>query len=187
MDPRELDEPIGYDGGRVVFSATFRTDPAFLSVLPLMEQQKARAQDLGLYLYLMFNPRSVYKNYAEEERFGQLLSDNRFTEPDWLIGTLKNEHVMALSDRYVRMVTTPGQRMYQGLVESVERMLQELKTFDVNGEGDPLKLIERGKKLYAAQQEILAMMDQEKKMKVRGGYKPRLFEVPDAIKNPIRK
>jgi hypothetical protein len=173
------DEPIMYQNSRVYFHDQFKQDPDFLAMVPMFEGQRQRALDTGLYLHMMYSPRSIYRKLPEAERIKMTMKDPRILEKNWLSHASKDARFERLRDKYVRLVLTPGERMYIGLIETVERLKDELSETGFGADqADPFQAIERGKKLYAAEKEINTMINDEKLRKVGKNYSPRKFESP---------
>jgi hypothetical protein len=170
-------EPLVYVSGKVIFSEQLKADPVFLKAVPLLEGNARKAQDLGNYLFFMLSPSSMMRNIPEEERLKRLLAEGRIAFRDWFAGIIRDPRILDLCDHYARLVMSPGERLRLGLVEAVDKLLKDLSGVRAEDDlGKAFDLIEKGKKLHQYAKDIQAMITEEKKRKVKGGYQPRRLE-----------
>ena len=93
------DQPVHYVSGKVIFHEMFKAEPTFRAVLPLLEGNKQRAQDLGIYLYFMYSPFTTYKHMGEADRHQMTLSGH-IMEKEWLVKTMSDPRFKSLVTQY---------------------------------------------------------------------------------------
>lgn len=169
------EDPISYRDGKVSWNDTFKRDEVLRAVLPLLEKNASKANDLGGYLFLMYSPRSIYRSTPEQER-RRMVFKGHISDSKWLLGILADKNVQALIERYSRLVMLPAERLRLGLLEAIEKLLQDLSDVDVSVDRTYLKIVEEGKKLHAHAKDIEAMVAEQRGKKVKAGYRPRMFE-----------
>lgn len=170
------DQPLEYINGKVIFSEQFKHDPLFRKVLPLFLRDQRKAQDLGIYLFFVHGPRSIYKRMSEPDRLKSVLNDGRVVNKDWLKEVLGDQKVQDLIDRYCDLSLTPGQRLYNGMTDNISRYIEELSKTKGSDLLDHIALVEKGKKLYASLKSLELMVREEAEKKTKAGYVPRKFE-----------
>jgi hypothetical protein len=171
-----MDTPIMYVSGKVVFSRQFTTSAAFLSIVPLLEQSRERAEDVGMYLFFVYSYASLYRGMPEEDRLRTAILDGRFKHQDWLLSVLDKEEVEDLVSYYCEVALTPSQRLYQSLVDAMERWQRDIAAAKGDGDLDPIELVDRGLKLHEKFAGVDKMIREESSRRVRSDYKPRRFE-----------
>lgn len=174
----ELDEPIAYVSGKVVFADQFKTDPYFRAIVPMLDRDRQKAQDLGVFLYFTHSPKSIYRNTPEKDRIKLLFKDRgRIVNQPWLLELIETDEMRNLVDRYCEVCKTPAQRLYAGMVDNVNRYISEISMVKgTDKDQDFSKLIRRGKDLFNDLKGIEDMIKEESKRKVKAGYVPRKFE-----------
>ena len=169
-------EPIGYIDGKATFSGQFTKDAVFKDVIPLFDKDKRAVEDLAAYLYAVFSPRSLYRTMPEAERERSLMRSGILHSPERLKEMLADPRSIALKEHYMDLVMLPSERLRLGLVEAIDRLLMEVSKAKGMSDTDYFALIEKGKKLHGYAKEIEAMVVSESTRKVRGSYKPQMYE-----------
>ena len=132
---------------------------------------------MGIYIYFVHSNKSIYRNTPEEDREKLLFRDGRIVNKKWLTSFIKTEKASALIDKYCLIAKTPGERLWFGMVENINRYLAELSTVRGDDSGiDHISLVKKGKGLFESLKSIESMMSEESRRKVRAGYRPRKFE-----------
>lgn len=171
-------EPLVYGSGKVQWSRAFQDSKPVQAMLPFLKGPKTRTRDLGMFLYFVHNFDSPYYKWAEHERIQEVLNE-RALEPDWLKSILDLPELKVLCNYYRRLVLTPGQKMYFGLVESIDRFRNEIAEIDATKDHkEALAKIKAGTELMKSEKEVLAMLSGEGERKIRGDYEPSPFELP---------
>lgn len=183
-DQAPTDEPIAYSSGRVRFSDQFKTERKVKRLLRLMDGDKQKAQDMAIYLFFVYHPKSNYRKMPETDRLRMLLREKRIS-PDnkgWLLDLIKTQEMIDVVDLFCELALTPGQRLYMGIIENANRHLKEISAVKGSDPGvDPVKLVEKGKNLFESIKSIEDMMQEEKGRKIKAGYQPHKFETPRDI------
>ena len=178
IESHELDEPIAYISGKVVFADQFKTDPYFRAIVPMLDRSKQKAQDLGVFLYFAHSPKSIYRNTPEKDRIKLLFRDKgRIANHDWLLSLIETDEFRNLVDRYCEVCKTPAQRLSAGMMDNINRYIEEISLVKgTDKDQDFSKLIKRGKDLFGDLKGIEEMLKEEHKRKIKAGYVPRKFE-----------
>ena len=124
----------------------------------------------------MHNPASLYAAMPEEDRYRRMVMDGRVRDKDWLKRIVESREGEALRERYCDLVLTPGLRLYNGMIEAIHRYLDELSRTKGSDDADHAKLIKRGVDLNKQLKEVEQMIRSEGSVRIKGKYKPRLFE-----------
>lgn len=174
-------EPLAYQSGKVLFNPQFQTAAQMRAVLPLIEGVKARVQDLGIYLFLVYSPLSLYQNWSLDDREAIVVKE-RISEVAWLKKVLPYPDVQELIALYRSLVCTPSQKLQQGLLTALDRYLKELAELKgSDDQADILAKVKRGTELYDAFEKVKRLGEAEEQAKIKGGYKPRKFEFPPEL------
>lgn len=171
-------EPLTFSNGRVLWSRAFQESKAVQMMMPYLKGPKTRTRDLGMFLYHVYHFDSNYYKWPEHERIAETLSE-RVVDPDWVRSILDTPEMKVLVTYYRRLVLTPGQKMYFGLVESIDRFRNEIAEIDASKDHkEALAKIKAGTELMKSEKEVLAMLSGEGERKIRGDYEPTPFEIP---------
>lgn len=168
--------PVQYNSGKIVFSTQFITSSAFTAVLPVLQASRAKADDIGAYLFFVHGFTSIYRMMPEDDRLKTMVMDGRIIDKEWLDSVLLLEEVQDLIDYYCAVALTPSQRLYQGLMENMERLLEEVSKARGTDDIDLNKLVDRGLKLHEKFKDVEKMIIDEGNRKVRSDYRPRRYE-----------
>lgn len=180
-DLAPTDEPIAYGSGKVRFSEQFKSERKVKRLLKLMDGDKQKAQDMAIYLYFVFHPKSTHRKMPEADRIRMIIREGRISPANksWLLQLIQTQEMADVVDLFCELSLTPGQRLYNGIIENANRFLKEISSVKATDPGvDPVKLVEKGKDLFESIKSIEEMVQEEKGRKVKAGYQPHKFETP---------
>lgn len=174
----DLREPLVFGNGKVRWSRAFQESKAVQMMMPMLKGPATRTRDLGMFLYFVHHFDSIYYKWPEQDKIAQTLAE-RIIEPEWMRSILETPELKTLVNYYRKLVLTPGQKMYFGLVETIERFRNEIADIDATTDHKAaLAKIKAGTELMKSEKEVLAMLSGEGERKIRGDYEPSLFELP---------
>lgn len=176
MNTVQTSDPIVYANGEILFNDQFKADPKFAAVIPLLERSRDHAQDLGSYLFFVYCPKSIYNKFPIKDRFRMMVADKRLRDKAWLISLARTDQVKELVEQYCDLVLTPGQRLHNGLMENIKRLLDEISKVKGGDDVDFGKLVKKGTDLFDVMKSVEKMLSDEQGAKVKGGYEPNYLE-----------
>lgn len=172
--------PLIYGSGRVHWSRAFVDSAPMKAIAPLLAGKMSRAQDLGKLLYFIDSPTSIYYEWSEKDRLEETLA-KRVDDRKWSEGIVLKKEYAEVRKLYRSLVLTPGQKLYFGIQNAIERFLQEVA--DVDAADDPetaIRMTRTAEDLLKSEKRIQMLMSNEGERKVRAGYEPSPYEYPPA-------
>lgn len=173
-----IQEPVVFSSGTMSVHPHFISTSAFKALLSELSGDRGKLYDVLLYLTFVHSPSSVYKGASKAERLELMLTQQEVGDPDFVRTVERRKPVQDLVSVYLSAVSSPAARLQEALLTNIDRFIRQIAEMTVHADNakDISELIKVGIELNEQLKTVKSMLEEERTIRMRGDYKPALFE-----------
>lgn len=169
--------PLATDGQELIVSDLYMADSACKKMLGHCKSESVLYGVMAI-IYFVFDPDApMYKHLDRKSRIERVLGSHvQKSDKKKVEALIKSAQFDEFKSDYLRLVSTPSQLMLRAFTDQVHEFVEQTNHGNQFSGKDLQARIKEGKQLLIDLEDLQAFVQKEGKSKVRGDYRPSLFE-----------